>query len=607
MGKKFYLPVIFMVVLAIAGFVLYSNAVAVRTPNEYPIDVAECYDCHDLIEDFHKRGAHKNVNCVNCHDGLAEHQKIAKEFADKAPEKIAEKRPLTNTDPEACGKCHKEQHESFIQHNYGKKAQFDKGDPKSRSPFWETLIRPYAFEVSHNETRSHKWMLIDHLVNDRAYGGRFQPKRGYQYVIDKGNTAPKAWDVLYDAYPDVDPKSPKKAFLERTAPAAVPVCLKCKTSDDHLVWPYMGDPSPKTSDISRVGNPAYNALKYTRNGLPCIHCHDPHSAEPRIVRDALIEALTTRTDTLWHEGYPGKANIKVYGNKEGLGLRGHERKIAILSKYDPLLQCGQCHVEYNCGLHFDYEKSEWGKPGVALDFATDRRTNHFPFKGLAKVKNNQIVEETFKKHLEKWKYFDLTHYITGAKLWKSQHPEVETFYNSTHAKAGATCTDCHTAGKVKSNLGTVSGSGAAAKGEKVYSSHFHASPRAFGWKPCLNCHTDWTSQDAEYAAESVKNYGRQHMRKAEVWLRELVQRFQTAKDMGVDEKILNEVRKIHEDAHMYWEWWTGENSDGFHNIENARATLSRSVVLSLKGLDILNKAIEEKTKGVTATAAPEKK
>ena len=586
MSKKIYLFFVAFLALVIVGGVYYTSADAQKKAEPAKavkaaakdVKVETCYACHALIKDFHTNGTHKTVNCINCHDGLDKHVADVKS------------RPSTNTDHEVCGKCHKDQHASFIGHNYEKKAQFDKGDPKSRSPFWETLVRPYAFEVSHNETRSHKYMLIDHLINDRSYGGRFKSKNGFKYVIDKSGIAPKVWNVLYDAYPEVDLKAPKKAFQERTAPAAVPVCLKCKTSDDHLAWPYMGDPSPKTSDISRAGNPAYNAVKYLRNALPCIHCHDPHAAKHRIVRDALIDALTTQTDTLWHEGYPGKADIKVYSNKDGLGLRGHERKIAILSKPDPLLQCGQCHVEYNCGLHFDYEKSEWGKPPVALDFATDRRTNHFPFKGLAKVEKHQIVDETFKKHLEKWKYFDFAHYITGAKLWKSQHPEVEAFYNSTHAKAGATCTTCHTAGKKKGKDG------------KTYSSHFHVSPRAMEWKPCLTCHPDWTSQDAGYAADSAKNYGKQNMRKAEIWLRELVSRFQTAKDVGVDVKTLNEVRKIHEDAHMYWEWWTGENSDGFHNIENAKVTLARSVVLSWKGLDILNKAIAAKMAAKPAEA-----
>lgn len=577
MSKKYFAVFLIALAMVVVGGFYFTTADAQKAPAaEKPVKVETCYACHALVKDFHSKNLHKNVNCVDCHSGIDAHLKNPKT------------RPAANTDPETCAKCHQSQYETFMTHNYDKKAQFDKGDPKSRSPFWETLIRPYAFEISHNETRSHKYMLVDHLYNDRSYGGRFQPKVKFQYTVAYASNkiAPKAWDVLYDAYPEVDPKSPKKAFMERTAPAAVPVCLKCKTSDDHLAWPYMGDPSPNTSDISRAGNPAYNALKYLRNSLPCIHCHDPHSGKHRIVRDALIDVLTTQTDTLWHEGYPNKAKITVYDNSKGLGLRGHERKIAILDKPDPFLQCGQCHVEYNCGLHFDYEKSEWGKPGVALDFAKDRRTNHFPFKGLAKVEKNQIVEETLWKHLEKWKYFDFTHYITGAKLWKAQHPEVETVYNSTHGKAGATCTSCHTAGKSKDK-----------KTGKTVSAHFHVSPRALDWKPCLNCHPTWTSKDAGYAVESAKNYGRQHMRKAEVWLRELVQRFQTAKDLGVDVKTLNEVRVIHEQSHMYWEWWTAENSDGFHNIENARTTLARSVVLSWKGLDILNKAIAAKQAG----------
>ncbi|MDI6800751.1 MAG: ammonia-forming cytochrome c nitrite reductase subunit c552 [Thermodesulfovibrionales bacterium] len=582
MSKKFYLAAVLVAVLAIAGFVFFSgSADAQKAAPAKDVKVETCYGCHALVKDFHANGKHKGVNCVNCHSGLDEHLKNPAD------------RPKSNTDHEACGKCHKNEMESFLGHNYEKKAQFDKGDPKSRSPYWETLVRPYAFEVSHNETRSHKYMLTDHLINDRSYGGRFQPKEKAQYSVNYASNkiSPKAWDVLYDAYPEGDLKAPKKAFRERTAPAAVPVCLKCKTSDDHLAWPYMGDPSPKTSDISRVGNPAYNAVKYLRNSLPCIHCHDPHAAKHRIVRDALIDVLTTQTDTLWHEGYPGKADIKVYSNKDGLGLRGHERKIAILSKADPFLQCGQCHVEYNCGLHFDYEKSEWGKPPVALDFATDRRTNHFPFKGLAKVEKGKIVDETLWKHLEKWKYFDFAHYVTGAKLWKAQHPEVEAIYNSTHGKAGATCTDCHTEGVKK------------AKDGKSYKAHFHASPRAFDWKPCLKCHPAWKSEDAKYAAESAKNYVRQNMRKAEVWLRELVNAFQRAKDWGVDVKTLNEVRKIHEQSHMYWEWWTAENSDGFHNIENAKATLARSVVLSWKGIDILNKAIADKRAAAAMPAA----
>ena len=45
---------------------------------------------------------------------------------------------------------------------------------------------------------------------------------------------------------------------------------------------------------------------------------------------------------------------------------------------------------------------------------------------------------------------------------------------------------------------------------------------------------------------------------------------------------------------MLWEWWTTENSDGFHNPELARDSLTASVTASKKGIALLTKAMEGK-------------
>ncbi len=83
------------------------------------------------------------------------------------------------------------------------------------------------------------------------------------------------------------------------------------------------------------------------------------------------------------------------------------------------------------------------------------------------------------------------------------------------------------------------------------------------------------------------------MRKAEFWLSSLIDKIVEAKKLGVPMSIIKEAQEQHEKAHILWEWWTAENSDGFHNPEQARESLTRSIEESRKGIEILTKAIEE--------------
>jgi formate-dependent nitrite reductase cytochrome c552 subunit len=86
------------------------------------------------------------------------------------------------------------------------------------------------------------------------------------------------------------------------------------------------------------------------------------------------------------------------------------------------------------------------------------------------------------------------------------------------------------------------------------------------------------------------------MRKAEFWLNQLIQTYSRAKDLGVREEALKEVGAYHDKAHILWEWWTAENSDGFHNPQLARESLAQSINASQEGIKLLEKAIEEKRK-----------
>jgi formate-dependent nitrite reductase cytochrome c552 subunit len=501
------------------------------------IDEGICFGCHSEIESLKTKGKHaKAVPCVGCHSNLKAH-------LDDTGEK-----PVTRLDLENCGGCHKEQYQSFMATNLKSKARVEKSTTTSRSPMSDKLLVPHGFTKEHDEPRSHAFMVIDHMIVDRAYGGRFQLK-DWTYIDKTG----KLWDVVTDTGKE----------LPQTAKAANTVCFTCKTSDHVLKWSYMGDPNP-AAPLKRGLNPeaVEMAKNHLQNIMGCIHCHDPHAAKPRVIRDALIEAAVDRGEGTYP--YDPKKSKEITIEKITFKRDGKDfRAIGILNKPDSNLMCAQCHVEYNCNPGFNPQT------GAAIGMDS-RLSNYYPWVNVFDLQ----------KRYESVGFKDFRHAVTGAALTKIQHPEVETNWGSKHERAGVECKDCHMP-RVK------------AKG-KPYTFHGQRSARYMLKDTCVRCHPKWTAEEAEYQVDAIQNYVRGKMRKAEFWLGEMINAFIRAKELGVSEDILKEARKEHDRAHILWEWWTAENSDGFHNPQAARQSLAESIDASQKGIEILNKAIGQK-------------
>lgn len=536
-----------MVLILCVGFLygLYgcaqsSSTINAPAPKAVAFNAKTCFECHPEVNDLWSSGKHKdNLNCLDCHSRTDEHI--------NSPDV----KPITDVDPANCGRCHLNQFASFFKVNLKKTARVEKSllTERSPNPAWDKLMMGHGFTKEHNSPRSHAYMLVDHLVVDRSYGGRFQPKNGWLYTT--ADAPVKTWDLLQDMYPDT---KEHKAFLPESAAASNPTCLQCKSSDNILNWKYMGD-KDASAKWDRSSN-VVDVAKSLNNVVGCIQCHDPHAAKPRIVRDGLINALTRpEADTLWHKD-PKHTNINVIDFRDF-------RKIAVLEKYDAKLQCGQCHVEYNCNPGYD------SKTGEKIGFA-DIRTNHFPFKDVSQIYD----------HYNNLGFRDFKHTLTGGLLFKAQHPETEVFWNSKHDKAGVSCNDCHMP-KMTAPDGT------------IFTSHWQTSPRNYIKETCLKCHKDLTEEEAIYTIDSVKSHIRGKMRKAETWLVNLIDKIVEAKKLGVNEQAVKDAQEQHQKAHILWEWWTAENSDGFHNPEEARESLTRSVEESKKGIDLLEKAIAE--------------
>ena len=174
-------------------------------------DATACYACHAPIKAFHADGKHRSVGCNSCHDGLDTHLGDAKA------------RPATRVDPAACGTCHQKQFETLYKMNWNKNARSEKSQANGPSPdpAWEKMMIPHGFTKEHNSPRSHAFMLLDQFVVDRAFGGRFAPKDGWQYLTLPGG-AFKVNDMVKDQYPE---NAEQKPFKPGTAAAANPVCL----------------------------------------------------------------------------------------------------------------------------------------------------------------------------------------------------------------------------------------------------------------------------------------------------------------------------------------------------------------------------------------------
>ena len=505
-----------------------------------PVDVAGCYGCHSEIQEFHAKGKHAKVNCAHCH---ADTEKHAQDPSQK---------PVTKMAHAVCGGCHVDQYESFISVNLQSKAKVEKATFKSRSPLFDKLIMPHGFSKEHAEPRSHVFMVVDQFVVDRAFGGRFQFKDWTK--IQDGKGAEKGtWGILMDKEPG---SSEQKIFLPQTATAANPVCFSCKSQDHILKWKYMGDSDPN-AQWSRTSNPVEMA-RATNHPMNCFMCHDPHSGQPRVVRDALINAVVDRGEGTYP--YDKAKSQQVTMTKV---MFRDFRAIGTLSKPDSNLMCAQCHVEYNCNPGFD------PKTGAAIGM-TDRRTNFFPW----------VNALDLKKKYEEIGFKDFRHGLTGATLTKIQHPETETYWGSTHERKGVECKDCHMP-KMKNKAG------------KSYTFHGQRSARYMKNDTCTRCHTYWTEEQAEYQIEAVQNYIRGKMTKAEYWLGQLIDKYDEAKAAGVPEDALKQARELHDAAHILWEWWTAENSDGFHNPSLARESLARSLNASQEGVTLLNKALTD--------------
>ena len=98
-----------------------TTAAKAKPAAKTAVDVREkCYECHDDIKTLKEGSKHAKLSCTICHDNFDAHMDDP------------ENKPVTIIDQHLCGKCHKNQMESFYQRQPG--GRRPQGERGSRRP-----------------------------------------------------------------------------------------------------------------------------------------------------------------------------------------------------------------------------------------------------------------------------------------------------------------------------------------------------------------------------------------------------------------------------------------------------------------------------------------
>ena len=277
-------------------------------------------------------------------------------------------------------------------------------------------------------------------------------------------------------------------------------CYSCKSSNNPGLWDELGMAQFDKMLFSELG-------QSIDEPIGCANCHEAGTMRLIVTNPALQEALES------------------LGQDWETFTRQEMRTVV----------CANCHVEYY--------------------FAGEGKYLTFPWSDGTDVYS--IIEYYEALGFKDWEYPE-----AGTPMLKAQHPEYEFFTaDSTHYKAGVSCSDCHMP--------------YVREGASKYSTHDVHSPLLNPEQACGQCHTD-----SEYVVRRV-NVIQEQVATTKIATEDaIVDAINAIKlaaaNPNVDQELLNQARNLHRKAQFMWDFVSAENSTGFHNPEYALKLLADS-------------------------------
>jgi len=276
--------------------------------------------------------------------------------------------------------------------------------------------------------------------------------------------------------------------------------------------------------------------------VSCVDCHDPDTMALRVTRPGFIQGIQALAESDAPVPHIGSIEIWRKGKRETAydpnedSTRGEMRSFV----------CGQCHVEYYCA---------------------DKMPLTFPWgEGLTVENLETFWEKT--RFSEGEEFFDYKHKISGAKLFKAQHPEFEMWSQGTHARAGVSCSDCHMP--------------YMRDGASKVSDHWVRSPLLNVNRSCQVCH----SVEAEELVARVETIQERHhelLQNAGKAVEDLIFAIRDAREEGATDEDLAKALELHRKSQWYLDYISSENSRGFHAPQESARVLANAANLARQG------------------------
>ncbi|MBQ5952341.1 MAG: ammonia-forming cytochrome c nitrite reductase subunit c552 [Lachnospiraceae bacterium] len=340
--------------------------------------------------------------------------------------------------------------------------------------------------------------------------------------------------------------------------------------DPYLINIYEGYGFAKDYGSARGHEYTLEDVNHTARPHPmanCLTCKTPNFA--KLVQDKGVAAYTMSFQEVFDQIKAMGEDISCYtchgnsaGNDGELRVTHTYVNKALggnVSSIDPAtLSCGQCHIEY----FFTPADKETMMPYDSIETMT-------PEAILAYYDSMVLPDGTVG-------FADWTQEITGARLLKAQHPEMETFLQGPHA-GDLSCADCHMEVKMDGN-GT------------VYHSHELVSPleNEAILSTCVRCHGSVNMVEKVHRIQDQVTARETDIGNKLSALKDSLAAANVAGTLG--EAELNEVRKLYREAQWFFDFCYVENAEGAHNstlanrcLDTAAQKIAEATALLPKG------------------------